>query len=130
MTLTNNLESYWAVNNTAGRGIQYSLEKQREYSLSLDLNFVNTEQLNRFYNGTTTGTMTPVSDSDYTKFTIAVDYKTIISGGNNYKALKIVFSDVVFDEESLPTDPKDILKQTISAKAGHCMAFYITNETQ
>jgi hypothetical protein len=128
-TLTNNLESYWSINNSSGRGVQYLIEKQREYTLTLDLNFVNVEILGRFYNGAISGT-TPTTTSDYTKFMVVVDYKTAIGDGDNYKAFKLVFSDCVIDEENLPANPKDILKQTLTFKARDCMAFAITNEVQ
>jgi len=129
MTLTNNLEGYWSISNDTGRGVKYLLEKQREYTLTLDLNFVNTDQLGRFYSGATSGT-TPVSDTGYTPFCVVLDYKTAIGQGDNYKALKLVFTDVVFDEESLPANPKDILKQVVTAKAKNCMGFFITSEAQ
>jgi hypothetical protein len=129
MTLAQNLEPYWSISNDTGRGIKYLIEKQREYTLSLDLNFVNVDQLGRFYTGAAAGT-TPTTTSDYTKFMVVVDYKTATSDGDNFRAFKLVFSDLVFDEESLPANPKDILKQTITAKAKNLMAFFITNETQ
>lgn len=126
ITLAQNLESYWSVSNDTARGVKFLVEKQREYSLNLDLNFTNVEQLGRFYTGATSG-LSPTTTSDYTKFMVVVDVKTATADGDNYKALKLVFSDVVFDETSLPVNPKDIVKQTVAAKARNCMAFFITS---
>lgn len=129
VTVNQNLEPYWSVANDTARGVKFLVEKQREYSLTLDLNFTNLDQLGRFYTGATTG-LSPTTTSNYTKFAVCIDCKTATTDGDNYKALKLVFTDVVFDETSLPVNPKDILKQTITAKARNCMGFYITNEGQ
>ena len=131
VTVAQNLESYWSVSNDTARGVKYLWEKNREYSLNLDVNFTSVDQLARFYKGTTTiGDGLPTSTSDYAKFIVCIDCKTALADGDNYRALKLVFTDVVFDETSLPVNPKDINKQTIAAKARNCMGFYITNETQ
>ena len=129
ITITNNLESYWSISNDTGRGIKFALEKQREYTLTLDLNFVNGAPPGRFYTAATSG-LTPTTTSVYTPFSVVLDYRTATADGDAFKALRLFFSGVVFDEESLPANPKDILKQTITAKARDCMGFFITNETQ
>jgi len=129
VTLSHNLEPYWSVANDTARGVKFLVEKQREYSLNLDLNFTNVDQLGRFYTGAITG-LSPTSTSNYTKFIVCIDCKTATADGDNYRALKLVFTDVVFDETSLPVNPKDIVKQTVAAKARNCMGFYITSETQ
>lgn len=129
VTLAHNLEPYWSVSNDTARGVKFLVEKQREYTLTLDLNFTNVDQLGRFYTGAIAG-LTPTTTSNYTKFAVVIDCKTATTDGDNYKALKLVFTDVVFDETSLPANPKDIVKQTVTAKARNCMGFYITNETQ
>lgn len=126
---TNSLEKYFSINNTTGRGTQYLLEKQREYSLTLDLNFVNTDQLHRFYNGTKTGTG-PLSCENYTPFTVVLDYRSCLTLGDDFQQFRIIFSDVYFDETSIPVTPTDIVKQTVSAIAKKCDVYYITAEAQ
>jgi hypothetical protein len=129
VTLAQNLEPYWSVANDTARGVKFLVEKNREYTLTLDLNFTSVDQLGRFYTGAITG-LSPTTTSDYTKFIVCIDCKTAVADGDNYRALKMVFTDVVFDENTLPVNPKDINKQTLTAKARNCMGFYITNETQ
>jgi hypothetical protein len=129
ITITHNLESYWSISNDTGRGIKYALEKQREYTLNLDLNFTNAEQLGRFYTGATTGT-TPTTTSTYTPFMVVLDFKTATTDGDNYKAMRFIFDGVVFDETSLPVNPQDILKQTVTAFAKKAVCFQITSEAQ
>ena len=128
-TIAQNLEQYWAIANTTGRGPRFIYEKMREYSLTLDLNFTNSEQLGRFYTGATGG-LTPITGSTYSPFMVVVDHTTAVSDGDNYRAIRFVYSDVVIDELSLPVDPKDILKQTIRAFAKHLNVYYITAEVQ
>lgn len=128
ITISQNLEPYWSVSNDTARGVKFLVEKQREYSLNLDLNFTSVDQLGRFYTGAISG-LTPTTTSDYTKFAVVVDCKTATTDGDNYRALKLIFTDVVFDETSLPVNPKDIVKQTVAAKARNCAAFFITTET-
>ena len=132
-TLTNNLEQYWSFTNDTGRGVRFLLEKQREYTLTLDMNFSNADQLGRFYDSTgsiSDSGKSPTTTTEYTPFMIVVDYKTSTSDGDDYKGMRVVYDDVVFDEDSLPVDPMDILKQTITAYAKRSAIFYITNETQ
>ena len=126
--LNQNLEQYWTVANNAGRGVQFLLEKSREYTLTLDLNFMNTDQLGRFYSGATAGT-TPITTTDYAPFAVVVDYKTALADGDAYRAMKICYTNVTIDDIDLPVNPKDYLKQTIRAHAQNCIAFFITNET-
>jgi hypothetical protein len=128
-TITQNLEAYWAIANTTGRGMRFAYEKMREYSLSLDLNFTNADQLGRFYNGLTSGT-SPATTTPYPPFMVVVDYKTALADGDAYKAMRLVYSDVVFDESSVPVDPKDIIKQTVKAFAKHLNVYFITSEVQ
>jgi hypothetical protein len=127
--LTNNMEKYFSITTTAGRGVQYLLEKQREYTLNLELNYVHNDFLKRFYDGTITAS-SPTGSSDYTPFYVTVDYKTANTLGNSFKQLRLVFSQVYFDETNIPASPMDILKEPITAIAKKCDAFYITNEAQ
>ena len=128
ITVSQNLEQYWSVSNDTARGVKFLVEKQREYAINADINFTNVDQLGRFYTGAISG-LTPTTTSDYTKFAFVIDCKTATTDGDNYRALKLIFTDVVVDETSLPVNPKDIVKQTLSFKARNCAAFFITTET-
>ena len=128
-TFTNNLESYWSIANDAGRGIRFAIEKQREISLKLDLNFCNAYQLSRFYDSTITGT-TPTPTTTYTPFMVVIDYTTAVTLGDATKCMRVVFDGVVFDENSIPVNPKDMVKESVTAYAKNCTAYYITSEAQ
>ena len=128
-TLTNTLESYWSISNDTGRGVKFLIEKIREYTLNLDLNFTNSEQLGRFYTGAEAG-VAPTTTAEYTPFMVVLNYKTATSDGDNFKEMRIVYDDVVFDETSLPVNPQDILKQTVTAFAKSSAVYYITDDAQ
>ena len=128
MTLTNNLEPYWSINNSSGRGIKFAIEKQREYTLKLDLNFTNSDQLKRFYSGLKTAS-NPIDTEQYSPFAVIVDYKTPNTYGSDFNQLRFVYRDVFFDETNIPLNPKEIVKQELTAYAKHLDVFSITSES-
>lgn len=129
ITMTNNLEGYWSITNASGRGIQFAVEKQREYSIDLGMLLTNAEMLGMLYSGSRSAT-SPTTSTAYTVNCLVLNYMTATSDGDSYKAMRFVFNNLIIDEDSIPTDPKEMVKQTIKAFAKKGTIYYITNETQ
>lgn len=127
VTLTNNLEAYWSITNDTGRGLKFTIEKQREYSIDMDMLLINGEQLGRLYTGVASAT-SPGTTASYTTNCLVLNYTYATNLGDGFKAIRFVFTDVVIDENSLPTDPKEMIKQSVKAFAKTCTVYYATNE--
>jgi hypothetical protein len=130
-TMVNNLESYFTINSTTGRGNKFQIEKQREYTLRFDMNFTNLDQVKRFYDGTTSATKpmgTPGGASEYTPFLVVLDYKTQLTDANNFKQLRFIYEGDYFDEKSIPITPMDMIRQEITAFAKTLTVYNITSE--
>jgi hypothetical protein len=129
VTMTNNLEGYWSITNASGRGIQFAVEKQREYSIDMGLLLTNGEMLGLLYSGSRSAT-TPATTSTYAVNCLVLNYATATSDGDAFKAMRFVFNNLIVDENSIPIDPKEMIKQNIKAFAKKGTVYYITNETQ
>jgi len=125
MTMTNNLEYLWGVGSrlaTAG------VEKQRDYAFKISAAFNNiTTLLTYFLDGTDSATA-PDASTPTKQATLILTF-TNGAASPNTESIVMTFADIWFDDESLPQNVNDIVKEDVTGHALSCTSVVWTNNT-
>lgn len=122
LTINNTLEGLWGL----GSRLKASeVEKIREYNLRMTVAFKDvTELLTKFYGASgAPATGTPAAQS-----TIVLTFDTAGTGADSNKIV-ITLANVYFDEETLPKDVNEIIKEDVSGWALSGTSIVWTNGT-
>ena len=122
LTINNTLEGLWSVGS---RLKQYEVEKVREYNIKLTIAFRDVaELLTKFYGASgapSTGTPSPQAN-------VVLTFDTGGTGADSNKIV-ITLANIYFDEETLPKDVNEVIKEDVSGWALSGTSVVWTNGT-
>lgn len=119
VTIANNGEILWALGSRFG---QQNVAKQREYTIRMSVAFQDSATiLQKFYGGTSGPVTSPAETA-----TLNLIFDNGLTG-TNQRQVKLAFTGIQFDEESLAQDPTAVILEDAVAFARNLTLTAITN---
>lgn len=123
ITVSHDLEMLYGLGSRLATG---AIEKRREYNISMTVAFDDTTDLLTKFLGDSGGPL------DGTPTATATLELTFTNGGAGAaeRSMVLLFANVYLDEETLPKDVEEIIKENVTGFALSCTSIVYTNNTE